>query len=408
MSAPVDYSDRPPPAAFTRLLSREQQWAAGLFAVMTAIGVAASLAVSSLDRDEIVVALAGTLALAWLIACLSSPTNAIWGLQLLIPVQGCVQLNVFGNSNLAVLISDVQTCVVYAAVLLQAIRRPDRWRGPRVMLYAVPFVAWFLLLIPYSASRMGRDLILIAVRTYLFPLLLVWVGYGTFRRRRDLAKLGSLVMLQMAGIGVVTVLQYRQWVTPRGELLGAPMGYVVVGGVLRPPGTFASAAHLGMYILAMVPLGIGFSGLIHRRWQRLSVSAGLIGAAVALAVNSQRSAVVQLTVAVPLLFVLAKRVTIRNLMYASILVPVAVVAGAVITGGAFAQRVISIQDNAQFALIEAPFQRLFDALQSPLVGQGWGSAVPGMHRLQLEAMNPAESFMAAIVFQAGVPGLVFF
>ena len=70
-------------------------------------------------------------------------------------------------------------------------------------------------------------------------------------------------------------------------------------------------------------------------------------------------------------------------------------------------------------LVVIPLDRMNGALQTPVVGGGLGIASPGSGRLAptsgmgtaprpLDSIKPSESFTAALVYQAGIPGLLLF
>jgi hypothetical protein len=92
-------------------------------------------------------------------------------------------------------------------------------------------------------------------------------------------------------------------------------------------------------------------------------------------------------------------------------------AGLQVVGGAFADRVSSIVQDAEFTLVTAPMGRMDDALATPWMGSGLGIASPGVSRVAVgsapgarfrDSAKSAESFMAALVYQTGVPGLLAF
>src|SRR5581483_2039757 len=164
----------------------------------------------------------------------------------------------------------------------------------------------------------------------------------------------------------------------------------------------------GMYLMAMIPLGVGLIGLAGRRRRRAVIVIGMAAALVTLAVNSQRSALMQLCVALPLLFIWGRRLTLRTTAYGVLLVTAVLVGGSSIMGSAFTNRVISVRDNIKFALVTAPIERMTQALTQPVLGQGLGIASPGSSRLKVTSDASAESFMAALVYQGGVPLLILF
>ena len=103
---------------------------------------------------------------------------------------------------------------------------------------------------------------------------------------------------------------------------------------------------------------------------------------------------------------------------AILIMAAASVVGNRVAGGAIQERVDSIAFDLNTTLILNPTERLVDALQTPFVGTGIGTAAPGAGRLQpqssmgvqqaLKTLITGESFMAALIYHGGVPSLVFF
>jgi hypothetical protein len=204
-----------------------------------------------------------------------------------------------------------------------------------------------------------------------------------------------------------------------GTIFEIPTGYTQAG-VIRPPGTFSTSAHFGMYILFSIPFGIGLLGLNVPFWKRVCFGIGLGGATVGLMANTQRATVVLLTITVPLIVLLARRR--RAVRHVAIAIGV-IVGGAMIgnqlSGEAFQQRVASITYDLNNTLVLNPVERWNDAMQDPVWGGGLGIASPGGNRLEPETamkiqrtvnviIKTPESFMPALVYEAGVPGLIFF
>jgi hypothetical protein len=348
------------------------------------------------------------LGLAWLLATAFRPREAVWFIILWVPVQGWFQLNVFGDSAQTVLVYEYLLIAVYVMFFVRSLRFPQDYRPPKVWLFALPFTLWTISLIPHSLDTVGPLLTGIGLRTYLFPLPLVWIGFQAFRSRNELEGFAAIVSLEAVVVGVIAAMQFASLVTPWGAIVDLPTGYGVAG-TLRPPGTFSSPGHLGMYVLATVPLTIGFLGLRTSWWRATCYKLGLAGAALALIVNSQRATVVSLGVCLPLIAILANRAkTLKTITLALAVVALGASAGLFIVGDAFSDRVRSIADDANYALGIAPFERMGSALQNPVFGGGLGSASPGTGRLDVGLVNVAESFGAAVVFQFGVPGLLFF
>jgi hypothetical protein len=254
----------------------------------------------------------------------------------------------------------------------------------------------------------------------LVPLPLVWVGYHAFTRRGQLESLGWLLMVQLVAIAVITVSQYSGAtdVNTASAFNIERAGYSNIG-IIRPPGTFSAPGHLGMYILFTILFGFGLLGLRTPNWKRMGFVVGLAASVAALIVNSQRATVVLLAIAIPLTLMQGRN---RKVVVTSVVALAVVVAGSVVgsqfAGGAFLGRLASIREDASSTLIEAPRERMADALQNPVIGGGLGIATPGVGRFLLPnfatsltenlSVKPAEAFMAALVYQTGVPGLILF
>lgn len=347
-------------------------------------------------------------AFAWLLFAAFLPRPATWFVLLWLPVQGWVQLNFFNDSNATVLIYELQILGLLLIVATKALKSPKTYRPPAVLLFAVPFVTWAILMVPSSLANGGPLLTAIGLRTYLLPLPIVWLGYCAFRNREELERVGAVLSIEMAVIGVVTAFQFARFVTSWGSVIDVPTGYNVAG-VLRPPGTFSTPGHLGMYVLAMVLLEVGLLGLETSWRRRLAYAAGLAAAVLALVVNSQRATVVLLGVCLPMLPLLARKASaVKVVAISLVLAAGGAAAGLSVVQDAFASRLRSISDDANYALLIVPVERMTEALQNPVSGVGLGTASPGVGRLEMTTIGSAESFMAAVVYQLGVPGLLFF
>jgi hypothetical protein len=347
-------------------------------------------------------------ALVWLVLVGFYPRQGMWFVLLWVGVQGWFQINVFDDSAATVLLYEFMIFAIYLMFFVRALRFPRDYGPPRVMATALPFAVWILLIVPFSVEQGGVVLTGIGLRTYLFPIPLVWVGYCAFRSRREIEAVGALLSLESAAVGLIAALQFMNLVTPSGSVIEVPKGFVSVG-VLRPPGTFSSPGHFGMYILAMIPLGVGFLGLKTNRWRNICYKLGLGGAALSLVVNSQRATVVLLSVCLPLLAFFARSArAVKAVLVATGMAAIGVVIGLSVVGDAFSRRIRAIMDDASYTLRIAPIERMTAAFGNPWAGGGLGIASPGTIRLDLDALKSAESFYAALVYQMGLPGLLFF
>jgi hypothetical protein len=354
----------------------------------------------------------------WLLVAWRYTSAAIWFVLLYLPIQGWIQLNVFEDSSATVLLYEFQIIGVYLVVALRALRSPDAYRPPAVIWFALPFAIWVLLLVPRSVALNGLIVTLVGLRTDLLPLPLLWIGYRAFGSRSQLENLGWPLMLQLAFVGGVAAVQFLTLSSGMGTIFEIPTGYTQAG-VIRPPGTFSTSAHFGMYILFSIPFAIGLLGLNVSLWKRVCFIIGLGGATVGLMANTQRATVVLLTLTIPLIVLLARRG--RAVMHVTIALA-AILGGAVIgsqlSGAAFQERVSSIGYDLNNTLVLNPIERWNDAMRDPVLGGGLGVASPGASRLRGEStmrrqredafIKTPESFMAALVYETGLPGLAFF
>lgn len=360
-------------------------------------------------------------ALVWFVLASLYLRQAVWLLLLWVPVQGWIQLNVFSDSNLAVLLYELQMVGLYLVFGLRALKSPDRFGPPSLTRFAIPFAAWALLVIvPYSVFETGLVLTLVGLRTFLLPIPLIWIGYRAFQTRRELEIVTALIALQLVLIGAVTVSQFAGLTSMSGAVTRVPTGYAIAYYVVRPPGTFAASGHLGNYVLFSIPFALGLLGLRTAFWKRVCFGVGLAGATAALVANTQRAAIVLLVLTVPLMVALARRG--RAMMMATVGVCVMAAAGwlvADVAGEAFQLRVQSISYDLQRTLVTNPMENLSDALRTPVLGSGLGIASPGVGRLEpgssLNAFAPrpesikwGEQFVVALVYETGVPGLLLF
>ena len=355
----------------------------------------------------------------WLVAAWRYPRHAVGFLLLWIPVQGWFQLTLFNDSSLTILIYEAQIIGIYLIFGLRALNDPARFGPPPAMWLALPFTIWALVLTPWSLANNGAIATVVGLRTLLLPLPLVWIGYRAFDDVQQLKSVGKLLMLELPLIAWVAATQFLGFVDPLRAVLNIPLGSMLVGGVIRPPGTFSAPGHLGMYVIFAVLLAIGLLGTKVTTRTTAIYAAGLVSATVALMVNTQRAAMVLLALTVPMTFLLAKKLRhVNGAMAIVIVLGVGGVIGSQVAGGAFLVRLQSISFEANSTVRAVPLERMRNALKSPLIGGGLGSASPGAGRLalflgsesrtsQVQA-NPAESFMASLVFELGVPGLFLF
>src|SRR6185503_6245989 len=176
----------------------------------------------------------------------------------------------------------------------------------------------------------------------------------------------------------------------------------------------------GMYILFSVPFAIGLLGLNVPLWKRVCFAVGLGGAIVGLMANTRRANVGLLARTIPLIVLLARQR--RAVMHVTVAICV-ILGGAMIgnqlSGEAFQGRVESITYDLNNTLVLNPIERWNDAMRDPVWGGGLGIASPGGNRLEPETamkirrtenviIKTPESFMAALIYETGVPGLVFY
>jgi hypothetical protein len=357
---------------------------------------------------------------AWFIAAWLYPRHAVWFLLCWIPVQGWFQLNVFGNSNATVLLYEFQVIGLYLIFAFKALQSPEQFRPPAVIGFAAPFVVWVLLLIPSSIDANGLLTTLLGLRSRLLTLAVVWLGYRAFTTRRQLEGLGVALAIQLPLIAGVTALQFLGYQpSAAGDFGIIPVGFMAVN-VLRPPGTFAAPGELGMYLLTMIPLSIGLLGLRSIYWKRAMFAAGLAAGTIALVVNTQRATIVLLAITVPLILLLARQFRAARIIGGAVgIAAVAGLIGTLVSGDALQVRVASVADDLRSSILIIPTERLVDAMNTPIFGDGLGIASPGSERLDAPlgtrmpinarvGIKSSESFLATLVYETGVPGLVMF
>lgn len=355
---------------------------------------------------------------AWLLLALLLPRHAVYLLLLWLPIQGWIQLNLLDDSSATVLLYEFQVVGLYIVFTVQAIRFPEQFGPPRILWFAIPFAIWALLLVPRSLAMNGWFVTLVGLRAFLLPLPLVWIGYRAFQSRRQLENVAWLLMLQLPVIAAVTASQFLNLLTGTGNISEIPVGFMQAG-VIRPPGTFSAPGQLGVYLLLSISLAMGLLGLNVHVWKRAGFVIGLAGATAALIVNTQRTTLVLLAVTLPIIVLLARK--LRALKWAIVALCVVLAGGAIgsqVAGEVFAERVESISFDVRNTLIDAPAAQVAEALRTPVSGVGLGIASPGTSRLlvptgmrndkPIGTINPSESFVAALVLESGVPGLVLF
>jgi len=359
------------------------------------------------------------ISIAWLALAIRHGRVAVWLLLLWIPIQGWVQLNVFLDSSATVLIYEFLIIGIYVGFGIQAVRSRARFAPPPLIKYAVPFIAWTLLLVPMGVATNGLLLTLVGFRTYVLPLPLIWIGYRAFETRRELENLSSLLMVELGLIALVAVTQLSMLSSVSGAVFEVPLGFGQAG-VIRPPGTFSSAGHYGMYLLFGILLSMGLLSLTVPAWKRVAYAAGLVGGIIGLMANTQRATMLLLVMTVPIMAVLARqRQAFGRIAAGLALIPIALLVGNQFAGQVFQERIASIAGDVHLTMVENPMVRLEDSLLTPVWGAGLGVASPGSGRLEpetsmaaprrtRESIKPAESFMAALIFDTGGPGLVLF
>lgn len=359
----------------------------------------------------------GAMAAIWLGFSLRFPQLAIGVLLLWIPVQGWFQLNVFNDSSATVLLYEYLTIGIYLAFGVRALKAPERFGPPKVVWLALPFIVWVLLLVPRSVS-LNPLMTLLGLRTYLLPLPLVWIGYRAFERRRQLENVAWLTMVQMVIVTAVAAAQFAQFDAPSGAYLDVPLGFGY-SSVVRPPGTFSAAGYLGMYILLVVLLAVGLLGLRVSVGRRTGFVIGLASAVVALFINTQRATVLLLVMTLPMVILsVRRRHAIRVAAMAALVLAVGWQIGNQLAGTAFFLRMQTIAFDARTSVVTVPLERVRDALRTPGIGDALGIAAPGVRRLvapnfgrlalESQSPKPSESFIAALIYQTGVPGLVMY
>ena len=361
--------------------------------------------------------LATVFAVLWLVAAIRYTRQAVWVLLLWIPIQGWFQLNVFNDSTATVLLYEFQIVGIQLIFLARALRSPNEWGPPRVVWLALPFVAWTLLLVPFSLSQNGFLLTVLGLRTYLLPLPLVWIGYRSFTNRKGLETVTAILMLQTALSAAVAAMQLNSQSSLSGTVFDVPLGYSLAG-VIRPPGDFflvRTLRHVSPFRAAVCHRSPGDES---QPLETCCVSRGIAGRTVGLMVNTQRAAIVILAVILPLIAVMARRrQAVLKLGWAVAIILVGGTIGLRVAGPVFEERINSIALDLNNTLVVIPLERLSGALETPVFGGGLGIASPGSGRLAptsgmgtaprpLDSIKPSESFTAALVYQSGIPGML--
>jgi hypothetical protein len=175
-----------------------------------------------------------------------------------------------------------------------------------------------------------------------------------------------------------------------------------------------------MFLLFAIPFAIGLLGMRVDIWKRVIFLLGLIGAVVGLMVNTQRAAIVILAVILPLIILMTRRrQAFLSIAIAAVIIVVGGIIGMRVAGVVFQERVDSIAYDMNNTLFVLPTERVRGALETPVFGGGLGIASPGSGRLapasgmgtaarSLDSIKPSESFVAALVYQSGLPGLFLF
>jgi hypothetical protein len=358
------------------------------------------------------------IAMPWLFLSSIFSRHTVWFLLLWVPIQGWIQLNLFSDSALTVLLYEFQIIGIYLVFLYRAMRAPDEFAPPRVVWLALPIAVWTIVLTPFSVASGGMLRTLIGLRTLLLPLPLVWIGYRAFANRRQLENVSWALMVQMALIGLIATTQFVTGTSMTNDVGRVEAGYVAIG-VMRPPGTFSSPGHFGMYVLMAMLFAMGLLGLKVPMWKRIGFAIGLAGATIGLVVNTQRATMVLLMGTIPLVVLFGRKTRVLRMAVIAVCVVAAGFAiGLRVVGDAFVERFTSIVDSSQATLVDAPIARMSDALRTSMWGVGLGMASPGTQRVDVpvgrgSALAPregadAESFLASLVYETGVIGMLLF
>ena len=174
-----------------------------------------------------------------------------------------------------------------------------------------------------------------------------------------------------------------------------------------------------MYVLFAILFAFGLLGFRVALWKRLGFLIGLAGSVVTLMINTQRATMGLLAVTLPAMVALARgRRAAITAVTALAVVAVGGFVGAQVAGEAFVSRVASITNDAGNTLNVIPMEKFGDAMRTPFTGRGIGIAVPGAGRFLAPNFSRVvnanlstifgEQFMAGLVYQTGLPGLLMF
>ena len=259
---------------------------------------------------------------------------------------------------------------------------------------------------------------LVGIRTLLFYIPLLFIGYHFIQTKEQLYKFGFFLVMLAIPVSIVGIFQYLAGphaVARLGPgfarsiwLVGTPLGYTV----FRPTSTFSYAGGFGGYLLVMIILTICFANFRVRGWTNRICLISLACLILGLAAGTQRSTILMLSLGIPVMYLLQKKGIISN----TLLLIIVIVGGCLLAAwfflpGFFYRIDSMIRDPygiiVQKHLIDPAVTRISRALASSPLGGGLGSASPGT-RYVTTTWTFAESFVEYLIRELGIVGLALY
>lgn len=337
-------------------------------------------------------------------------------------VEGGISLIFFGQSW-PLLMKDVLTALLYAKFIWWMISHqqplPPR---PAILL---PFSAFTLWCVIQSANpdlphpMMG----IVGLRTLVYYIPLAWVAYYFFSDWQTVRRFLSFNFVLGAVSCLVATGQYVMgvdWVSSLGPgfkaaawVVGGQMASLSGEGVYRPMGTFSSTGHLGQLLLALMIMAFVALQITRSTKEWVLHAAVTVILVMGLFVNSQRATLVIVLAAVPIMLAMqARHQGIGRMLVLVVLLATSVGVAAPIAGSTFSDRFLSFAVDPRGMVLDNHLlgptgHRVSLALSSTLIGKGTGTATIGSRYLA-PLWEEYESYIAGIIYQLGLPGLLFF
>jgi len=256
---------------------------------------------------------------------------------------------------------------------------------------------------------------LVGIRTLLLYIPLLFIGYHFIKTKEQLYKCGIFLVILAIPVSVVGIFQYLAGPDAVAGLgpgfarsvvaVGTPLGYAV----FRPTSTFSYAGGLGGYLLVMILLTICFINFRVRGWTKWICLISLASLIFGLAANTQRSAMLLLSLGIPVMYLLQKKRIISSAL--PFLVGSCLVAAWFFLPAFFYRLDTMTRDPygviVRQHLINPAVVSVSRALISSPLGRGIGYASPGS-RYVTTGWTFTESFVAYLIYELGIVGLALY